>query len=173
MPRNRVKSRHRAGGFVSRVEMRIVGVKEPSDPPPNQSCALGKVTLEPGHDTRENRIDDIIVTKCNVSALRSASSVLRLLSYSLSCLLFAVFRTDYSRVVYASNCGSSSRPQEAGSQSREPSRSSSPAHSGWWGAAISVGHSACDSLWFFLFSHDTHYWGLRAHEGLTRDPLLF
>ena len=33
------------------------------------------------------------------------------------------------------------------------------------GAAISVGHSACDSLMFFLFSHDTHYWGLRAHEG--------
>ncbi len=36
------ESKQKDSGVVSWLEMRIVGVKAPSDPPPRQSCALGK-----------------------------------------------------------------------------------------------------------------------------------
>ena len=168
MPRNRVKSRHRAGGFVSRVEMRIVGVKEPSDPPPNQSCALGKVTLEPGHDTREKTGSTrFIATECNVSALResmsSASSDFCLLLFSVCCLLY------FGQIILGWNMPRTVDRMLAPARSWIPVTRAFPIQlpRALWvvGAAISVGHSAYDSSWLFLFSHDTLNWGLRVHEG--------
>ena len=113
---------------------------------------------------RENRIDEIHRNRMQCLCFTiCVYCVFCLILFSVCCLLY------FGQIILGWNMPRTVDRMLAPARSWIPVTRAFPIQlpRALWvvGAAISVGHSACDSLMFFLFSHDTHYWVLRAHEG--------